>query len=112
MQLTINARLHPAMDHTTRESKYQNKLIASRQKHEDDFGYILRIQKYYSNKIWIYTPCNDGKLELLNSVDDVNKDRRDVRILVWWNGQTEHCALIKNIEALLDRPNKLKHKFY
>ena len=40
LQLTITAWLHPAMDHATSESKYQNKLIAPRQQYEDDFGYI------------------------------------------------------------------------
>ena len=97
------------MDHATRESKYENKLIVPRQQHEDDFAYILRIQKFYN--IWMYTPRGDGKVELLKSVDDFNKDRKDVRILVWGNGQTEDCALIKNIETLLDRPNKMNHKF-
>ena len=112
MQLTISAWLPPATDHATRESKYQNKLIAPRQQHENDFGYILRIQKLYNINIWIYTPRGDGKVELLKSVDDFDKDLKDVRILVWANGQTEHCALIKNIETLLDRPNKSQHKFY
>ena len=45
-------------------------------------------------------------------MDDFNKDRKDVRILVAGNGQTEHCALIKNIDTLLDRPNKKNHIFY
>ena len=39
-------------------------------------------------------------------MDDFKEDRKDVRILVWENGQTEHCALIQKIETLLDRPNK------
>ena len=111
MQLTITAWLPPATDHATRESKYQNKLIAPRQQHEDDFDYIL-IQKLYNINIVIYTPRGDGKVELLKSVDDFDKDRKDVRKLVWGNRQTEHCALIKNIETLLDRPNKSQHKFY
>ena len=92
------------MDHATRESKYQNKLIVPRQQHEDDFGYIIRIQKLYNINIWIHTHCGDGKIGLLRSVDDFNKDRKDEKILVWGNGQTEHCVLIKKIETLLDRP--------
>ena len=44
---------------------------------------------------WVYTPCGNGKIELFKQVDDFNKDRKDVRILVWSNGQIEHCALIK-----------------
>ena len=38
-----------------------------------------------------YTP----PVELFKQVDDFNKDRKDVRILVLSNGQIEHCALIK-----------------
>ena len=70
------------MLHATRESKYQNKLIAPRQQHEDDFGYILRIQKLHNITIWVYTPCCGGKVELFKPVDYFDKDRKDVRILV------------------------------
>ena len=73
---------------------------------EDDFGYTLGIQKLYNINIWIYTPCGDGKVELLKSVDDFKKDRKDIRILVWGNEKTEHCALIKTKETLVDRPKK------
>ena len=66
----------------------------------------------YNINIWIYTICADGKVELLKSVDDFNKDRNDVRILVLGGGQTEHCAPIKNIETPLGRPNKVNNKFY
>ena len=45
-------------------------------------------------------------------MDDFDKDRKDFRILVSVKGLTEHCALIKNIETLLDRPNRMNHKFY
>ena len=90
MQLTITAWLHPTVDprsgfanHATRGSKYQNKLIAQRQQHKDDFGYILRVQKLYNINIWIYTPCDGGKVELFKPVDDFDKDRKGVRILVW-----------------------------
>ena len=38
LQLTITAWLHPAMDNATSETKYDNKLIAPRQQHEDDFS--------------------------------------------------------------------------
>ena len=66
----------------------------------------------YNINIWVYTPCGNGKKELIKQVDDFNKDRKDVRILVWSNGQIEHCALIKNIETLLDRPNKNNLYYY
>ena len=32
--------------------------------------------------------------------------------MVWGDGATKHCALIENIENLLDRPNRMIHKFY
>ena len=119
LQLTITAWLYPAIDprngfynHATYENNYVNDLIEPRQQNEDDFAYIIRIQKLYNINIWVYTPCQKGKVELFKPVDDFHKDRRDVRILVWGNGTTEHCALIKNIETLLDRPNKMNHKFY
>ena len=71
----------------------------------------------YNNNIWVYTPCGEGKVELFKLVDEKMKtggykDRKDVRILVWGNGLTEHCALIKTIETLIERPNKRQHKFY
>ena len=119
LQLTITAWLYPAIDprsgfynHATRENNYVNNLIEPRQQNEDDFAYIIRIQKLYNINIWVYTPCGEGKVELFKPVDDFHKDRRDVRILVWGNGTTEHCALTKNIETLIDRPNKMNHKFY
>ena len=59
----------------------------------------------YNINIWVYTPCGNGKIELFKQVDDFKKDRKDVRILVWSNGQIEHCTLIKNMETLLERPN-------
>ena len=112
MQLAITAWLYPAMHHATRESKYQEKLIGPRQQHEDDFGYILRIQKLHNINIWVYTPCGGGKVELFKPVGDFDKDRKYVRILVWGDGTTEHCALIKNIETLLERPIKNNIKYY
>ena len=112
LQLTVTAWLYPVILNATRESKYVDKLIEPKQQYEDDFGYILRIQKLYNINIWLYTPCGGGKVELFKPVDDFNKDRNDVRILVWGDGTTEHCALIKNIETLLDRPNRMNQKLY
>ena len=96
------------MDHATRESKYVNDIIEPRQPHEDDFAYIIRIQKLYNNNICVYTPRGEGKVELFKPVDDFNKDRKDVRIFILGN----HCALIKNIETLIERPNKSHCKLY
>ena len=106
LQLTITAWLHPTPHHAIRESKYVDKLIEPRQQHEDDFAYIIRIQKLYNINIWVYTTFGGGKTELFKQVDDNKKDRKDVRILVWSSGKIEHCALIQNIETLLERPNK------
>ena len=64
------------MDHVTRESKYVNNLIEPRQQHEDDFAYILRMQKLYNIDIWVYTPRGEGKVELFKPVDDFDKDRK------------------------------------
>ena len=50
----------------------------------------------YNINIWIYTPCGGGKVKLFKPVDDLDKDRKDVRFLVWGDGTTEHCSLIKN----------------
>ena len=86
--------------------------MEARQRDEDDFAYIMRIQKCYNINIWVYTPCGGRKVEMFKPVDDFGKDRNDVRILVWGNGLTEHCALIKSIETLLDRPNKNNIKYY
>ena len=66
----------------------------------------------YNINIWIYTPCGDGKVELPKPVDDFHKYGKDVRLLVWEKAGVEHCALIKNIETLLDRPNKNNIKYY
>ena len=66
----------------------------------------------YNNNVWVYTPCGEGKVELFKPVDDFDKNRKDVRILVWGNWLTEHCALIKNIETLIERPNRSQHRFY
>ena len=62
----------------------------------------------YSFDIWVYTHRGEGKVELFKPVDDFDKDRKNVRILVWGN----HCALIKTIETLLDRPNKMNYKLH
>ena len=82
LQLNITAWLHPAMNHATRESKFVNNLIEAQQRDEDDFAYIKRIQKLHNVNIWVYRPCGGGKVELFKPVDDFDKDRKDVRILV------------------------------
>ena len=70
------------MDHATRESKYVNNLIEPRQQHENGSAYIIRIQKLYNIKIWVYTYRGEGKVELFKPVDDFDEDRKDVRVLV------------------------------
>ena len=78
LQPTITKWLHPVIGNATRENKYVDKLIEPRQQHEDDFGYILRIQKLYNINSWLYTPCGGGKVELFKPVDDFDEDRKDV----------------------------------
>ena len=95
-------------NHATRESKYVNNLIETRQHLEDDFAYIIRIQKLYNINICLYILCGEGNVELFKPVDNFDKDRKDVRIQIWG----KHCALIKNMEILLDRPNKMNRNFY
>ena len=102
LQLNVTDWLHPAMNHATRESTFVNNLIETRQQHEDYIAYIMRIQKLYNINILVYTPCGERKVELFKPVDDFDKDRKDVIILVWGNGLTEHCVLIKNIEHLIE----------
>ena len=66
----------------------------------------------YNIIVLVYTPCGEGKVELFKQVDDFDEDRNYVRILVWENAGVDHCALIKTIETLIERPNKSQHKFY
>ena len=81
LQLTITARLHLAMDHATRESKQINNLTEPRKQHEDDFAYIIKIQKLYNIIIWVYRPWGEGKVELFKTVDDFDKDRKDLLVI-------------------------------
>ena len=72
LQLTITAWLHPAMNYKTRGSNYEINLIEARQQNEDDFAYLISIQKWNKINIWVYTACAEGKVELF---------RKDVRVL-------------------------------
>ena len=81
--------------HATHEIKYENNLNEARQQHEDDFAYIIRIQKLHNIYIRIYTPRGEGKVELFKPVNDFDKDRK-----------------LKNIENLIERSNESQHKFY
>ena len=103
---------------------------------KDDLANIISIPKLCNINIWLYTAYVEGKVELFKLVDDFDKDRKDVRILVCdgsptirepasqmlhhdeqralsaTKGRTEHCALIQTIETLIERPNKKNHKHY
>ena len=60
--------------------------------------------------MWFYKPAQDSniaKVERLEKCSNFVKDRQNVRILVW----EEHCALIKNVQLLLERPNTKHAKF-
>ena len=66
----------------------------------------------YNINVWVYTPGGEGKVKLFKPVDDFDKDKKAVRKLLWGNAGVKHCALIKNIENLIERPDKSQHKFY
>ena len=51
---------------------------------------------------------NIAKVERLEKCSNFVKGRQNVRILTW----NEHCALIKNVEVLLERPNTKHAKFW
>ena len=87
-------------------------LIEPRQQHDDDFAYIIKIQKLYNFNIRVYTPCGEGNVELFKPVNDFIEYRKDVGILFWGKGLTEQCALIETIETLIEGPNKSQHIFY
>ena len=98
------------MGHATRESQYVNNINEPRRKQEDDFADIIS-RKLYKINIGVYAPHGERKVEVFETVADIDKDRKDVRILIWENARVEHWALNKNIETLIDRPNKMNHKF-
>ena len=95
----------------TRENKYINNLVDDWEYNETAYDYITKIQNKYNIKIWLYGPTQDSniaKVERLEKCPNIVKDRQNVRILVW----NEHCALIKNVEVLPERPNTKHAKFW
>ena len=107
--MCITAALFPVTDHATRESKYINNLVDDCEHNENNYDYLTRIQNKYNINIWFYQPSteDDVKVELLEKCLNFVKGCKNVRILAW----DEHCALIKNIKVLLERPNN-KHAKY
>ena len=72
------------------------------------------MQNKYNISIWFYRPSaifhhqpNDAKVERLEKNSNFVKGCGNLRILVW----DEHCALIKNMEVLLERPNTKHAEF-
>ena len=95
----------------TRENKYINNLVDDWEYNETVYDYITKIQNKYFINIWFYRPTQDSniaKVERLEKCSNFVKDRQNVRILVW----NEHCALIKKVEVLLERPNTKHAKFW
>ena len=72
----------------------------------------MGIQKIHNINVSLYTPLAEGQVELFKPFDEFVKERKDVRILFRENGLTEHRALIKTIETLIERPDKKNHKNY
>ena len=73
---------------------------------------MQRIQKLYNISIWIYTSSGDGKVDLLKPVDNFDKDRKDVRILVWEKAGVEHCAPKKKHRNPVRSSKKNNIKYY
>ena len=103
--------MHPVTEQATRENKYINNLVDDWEYNETAYDYITKLQNKYNINIWFYRPAQDSniaKVERLEKCSNFVKDRQNVRILVW----EEHCALIKNVKALLERPNTKHTKFW
>ena len=95
----------------TRENKYINNLVDDWEYNETAYDYITKIQNKYNINIWFYRPTQDGniaKVERREECSNFVKGRHNVRIVAW----NEHCALIKNVEVLSERPNTKHAKFW
>ena len=109
LRLCITAALFPAADHATRESKYFNNLVDDLEDNDNTYDYSIRLQNKNKINIWFYRPTamlhhrpiteGEDKVEILQKCSNFVKGRKNVRILAW----DEHCALIRNIEVLLER---------
>ena len=111
MRLCITAALHPVPQDATRENNYISNLVDDWEYNETTYDYIIKIQNKYNINIWFYRPTQDSniaKVERLEKCSNFVKDRQSIRILVW----NEHCALIKNVEVLLEIPNTKHAKFW
>ena len=109
LRLCITAALHHITKDATKENKCIDNLV------EDWFDnihkYLMNKHNKYNIKFCFYRPTQFGnmaKVELLEKSSDFAKNRKNVRILIW----DEHCALIKNIEVLLERSNTKNTKFW
>ena len=111
LRLCIAAALYPVTQNATRKNKHINNLIDDWEYNETAYYCITKFQNKYNINIWFYRPTQDSniaKVECLEKCSKFVKDRQNVRILVW----NEHCALIKNVEVLLERPNTKQAKFW
>ena len=111
LRLCITTALHLVTEHATRENKYINNLVDDWEYNETAYDYIAKKQNKCNINIWFYRPAPDSniaKVERLEKCSNFVKDRQNVRILVW----EEHCALIKNVKVLLERPNTRHAKFW
>ena len=103
--------MHLVTEHATKENKYINNLVDDWEYNETAYDYITKIQIKYNTNIWFYRPAHDSNIAKVDSLEKCSnsvKDRQNVRILVW----EEHCALIKNVEVLLERPNTKHAKLW
>ena len=103
--------MHLVTELATRENKYINNLVDDWEYNETAYDYITKVQNKYNINISFYKPAQDSniaKVERLEKCSNFVKDRQNVRILVW----EENCALIKNVEVLLERPYNKHAKFW
>ena len=111
LQLFITAALHSVTEHAASVNKYFSNLVDDWEYNKTAYDYITKIQNKYNINIWFYRPAQDSKIakvERLEKCSNLVKDRQNIRILVW----VEHCALSKNVEVSLERPNTKHAKFW
>ena len=100
--LAITASFHPVTTNPKRESNYVKNLVKI-----TDINNYDQIEKDLKINLFFYEPVGNGLVKEIRRPYEYNPNFKNVLILCW-NG---HCALIKKIESLIERPNN-KHEAY
>ena len=119
LRLCITAALYTVTQDATTENTYIKNLVDDWEYNETANDYITKIQNKYNIDIWFYRPkavlrqrstqdSNIANVERLEKCSNFVKGRQNVRIITW----NERCALNKNVEVLLERPNTKHAKFW